>query len=115
MVGVQVHSLHSTSFINKSQNSFYMILWILMLIDVHTLFVLIFHEFLSLPYVFTGGSLLILKGLIFYLMGRDLLSLLDIIVGFIMLFLMFTTLWSFLWAILFFYLGYKIVISATAL
>ena len=92
-----------------------MLLWILLLIDVHTLFVLIFHEFLSLAYVFSGGSLLILKGLIFYLQGRDLLSLLDIVVGFIMLFLMLTIFWNFIWAILFFYLGYKVVISASAL
>ncbi len=92
-----------------------MILWLLILVDVHTLFVLLFHEFLPLVYVFSGGSLLILKGLLFYLQGRDLLSLMDIVVGFIMLFLMFTSFWSFLWAILFFYLGYKIVITATAL
>lgn len=86
-----------------------MMLLILTLVDVHTLFVLIFHNHLSPLYVFSGSSFAILKGLIFYVPYRDKFSFADIVVGVFMLFLLITELPSFLWWIISLFLIYKIV------
>ena len=88
-----------------------MLVLLIALVDVHTLFVLFFHDYLSLLYVFSGASLAILKGIIFFLPGRDLFSLLDIIVCFFMLFLLFTNLWGMIYWPIAFYLIYKIIMS----
>lgn len=85
------------------------LLLLLTLVDIHTLFVLIFHNHLSTLYVFSGASFAILKGLIFYIPYRDKFSLGDIIIGFLMLFLLITELFNFLWWIIAIFLGYKII------
>ena len=88
-----------------------MLLLLLTLIDAHTLFVLIFYEYLSPIYIFSGTVFAFLKGGIFYLLSRDLFSLLDIIVSILILVLLFGTLWSFLYWIIFVYLAYKIIMG----
>lgn len=90
------------------------ILLILTLVDIHTLFVLIFHNYLSNLYVFSGSSFALLKGLIFYIPFRDKFSLGDVIVGFLMLFLLFTELFTFLWWIIALFLIYKIIAGLAA-
>lgn len=95
--------------------NYFMIVLILALIDVHTLFVLLFHNSLPALYVFSGSSFAILKGLIFYLPSRDVFSLIDIIVGFLMFFLLLGELWSFVWWMIFLYLTYKIIGSFAAI
>ncbi len=92
-------------------NKYMMILWILALIDIHTLIVLMFNEYMSPLYIFSGSSFAILKGIIFYLPNRDFFSLLDIIVGVLMLFLLIGSLWNLIWWTIFLYLIYKIVLS----
>lgn len=88
-----------------------MIVLILALIDIHTLFILVFHNYLTPIYIFSGSSFAILKGVIFYLPSRDLFSLIDIILGVLMLFLLIGELFNFIWWIIFLYLTYKIVLS----
>lgn len=86
-------------------------IWALALIDVHTLIVLLFSDFMSPLYIFSGSTFALFKGLIFYLPNRDLFSLLDIITGFVMLFLLIGALWGIVWWTLFIYLIYKIIMS----
>lgn len=88
-----------------------MILIILALIDIHTLFVLTFHEFLSTTYILSGATMAISKGLVFFIPSRDLFSLIDIIIGTVMLILLITTMNSILFWLIFMYLLYKIVMS----
>jgi len=87
------------------------VLWVLALVDIHTLIVLLFNDFMSPLYIFSGSSFAILKGIIFYLPNRDLFSLIDIIVGFFMLFLLIGSLWNLIWWFIFLYLMYKIIMS----
>lgn len=88
-----------------------MILIILALVDIHTLFVLLFHNYLSTIYVLSGSTLAIMKGLTFFIPSRDLFSLIDIIVGVLMLILLLGEMWGiFFWPILI-YLLYKIILS----
>jgi hypothetical protein len=93
----------------------FMLILLFVLVDVHTLFVLFFHNHLSLLYVFSGASLAILKGLIFFLPGRDIFSFFDIVTGVLMLFLLFGELWMFLYVLIVLFLSYKIVMSFGAL
>jgi hypothetical protein len=92
-----------------------MIIIILALIDIHTLFVLLFHNHLPAIYVFSGSSFAILKGLTFYLPFRDMFSLIDIIIGTLMLFLLLGELWNFIWWFILLYLIYKIISSFAAI
>lgn len=92
-----------------------MIILILALVDIHTLFVLIMHNYLPAIYVFSGSSFAILKGLIFYLPSRDLFSLLDIIIGVLMLFLLIGELFNIIWWVIAIYLIYKIIMSFSCL
>ncbi|MFW6285949.1 MAG: hypothetical protein ACOC16_02150 [Nanoarchaeota archaeon] len=92
-----------------------MLIILFALVDIHTLFVLIFHEYLSNLYVFSGASFAILKGLLFFLPSRDLFSLLDIICGFFMLFLLITNLPNFICWTIIVYLVYKIIMSFGAI
>lgn len=85
--------------------------WVLALIDVHTLIVLLFSDFMSPLYIFSGSTFALFKGLIFYLPNRDLFSLLDIVTGFLMLFLLIGHLYGIIWWSLFSYLMYKIIMS----
>lgn len=88
-----------------------MLLLLLTLIDVHTLFILLFHEYLNGWYIFSGTVFAMLKGLVFYAISRDLFSLFDIITGILILFLLFGGLWSiFFWPV-FFFLTYKVVMG----
>ena len=87
------------------------IVWILALIDVHTLAVLLFHNYMSVTYVMAGATLPILKGLFFFITSGDFFSFLDILSGFLMFFLLIGGLWSFVWWFLFIYLIYKITMS----
>jgi len=91
------------------------IVLLLALVDIHTLFVLLFHNYLSNLYVFSGASFAILKGLIFYIPFRDKFSLCDIIVGTIMLFLLVTELFDIITTIIVLFLGYKIIASLASL
>ncbi len=86
-----------------------MIFLLLTLIDIHTLFVLFFHEYLSFIYVLSGSTLAISKGLIFFITGKDLFSILDIISGLIMLFLLIGNLWTPIFWIIAAYFSYKII------
>ena len=88
-----------------------MILIVLALIDIHTLFVLLFHDYLSLIYVLSGSTLAIMKGLTFFIPSRDFFSLLDIIVGVLMLILVFGSMWSIIFWPILIYLLYKIILS----
>ena len=88
-----------------------MLLYLLVLIDVHTLLVLLFSNSLSLAYIFTGFSLAFVKGLIFFLMGRDLFSLIDMIIAVLMLLLLLSIMPLILKIIIALYLLYKIVFS----
>ena len=88
-----------------------MIIILFALIDIHTLFVLLFHSHLPAIYVFSGSSFAILKGLIFFIPTRDIFSLLDILVGCIMLFLLVAKLATFVNVIVGLFLLYKIVMS----
>lgn len=90
------------------------ILLLLTLVDIHTLFVLIFHDYLSGLYIFSGASFAILKGIIFYVPFRDKFSLADIIVGFLMLLLLITELFTFLWWMIALFLIYKIISGLAA-
>lgn len=88
-----------------------MILKLLALIDIHTLFVLVFYQYLPFMYVLAGSTFMLAKGLLFYVPGKDLFSLIDIIVGCIMLFLLVGNLYFLIWWAIFFYLVYKIAMS----
>ncbi len=93
-----------------------MIIILLALVDIHTLLVLLFHEYMGTVWVLSGSTIAIMKGLMFYIPGRDLFSLLDIITGCIMLsLLVFGGLWNFLWWSIFIYLSVKIMLSFMAL
>lgn len=91
-----------------------MLIILFALVDVHTLFVLLFADYLSTVYVLSGSTLAIIKGMFFYIPFRNLFSLLDIIVGLIMLFLLLGNLWSIFWWPIFLFLVYKIVLSFAA-
>lgn len=88
-----------------------LLLYLLLLVDLHTLFVLLFSPFLPIHYIFTGFSIAFLKGVIFYIISKDLFSLLDIIMALFMLLLLFGIMPLFLKIIIFLYLGYKIYMS----
>lgn len=90
------------------------ILLILTLVDIHTLFVLIFHNHLPALYVFSGSSFALLKGLVFYIPFRDKFSLGDVIVGVLMLFLLFTNLFPIIWWMIAIFLIYKIIAGLAA-
>ena len=87
------------------------LLYILLLIDIHTLFVLVFSSTLSTMYIFTGFSLAFLKGIVFFILSKDLLSFVDIIMSLLMLLLLFSMMPLVLKIIIFFYLFYKIWMS----
>lgn len=91
-----------------------MIILLLVLVDIHTLFVLLFYNFLPFHYVLAGSTFPIMKGLFFFLPNRDLFSLIDIIIGLIMFFLLIGDLFSWVWWSIFIYLVYKIVLSIVA-
>ena len=82
-----------------------------MLIDIHTLFVLLFSYFLPIHYVFTGFSIAFLKGIIFFAMSRDVFSFVDIVMALCMLLLLFGIMPLFLKILIFLYLVYKIWMS----
>ncbi len=88
-----------------------LIVKLLALIDLHTLLVLFFADYMSTIYVLVGATLPMMKGLFFYLTSRDVLSFIDIIVGIIMLFMVIGDLWSFIWWTLVIYEIYKIILS----
>lgn len=88
-----------------------MLIYVLVLIDIHTLFVLLFYNSLPWYYIFSGFSLAFVKGLIFYIIGRDFFSLLDMIISVLMLLLLFSIMPLFLKIIIGLYLTYKIVFS----
>ncbi|MCA9486975.1 hypothetical protein H6501_02675 [Candidatus Woesearchaeota archaeon] len=92
-----------------------MIILLLTLIDVHTLFILIFHSYLPSLYVFSGATFAFLKGLVFYLPTRDLFSFLDMFISLFVLFLLIGNLWWPIFFLILFYLLYKIVLSFAAL
>lgn len=92
-----------------------MLLILLTLLDLHTLFVLLFWEYLSPLYVFAGSSFILLKGGLFYAIGRDWFSLLDVIIGVLMLLLLLGPLPAFIaWPIGIFLL-YKIILGFMSL
>jgi len=87
-----------------------MIIFLLLtLIDLHTLFVFLTRNLLPLEYSFLGGSLSILKGLIFFLPTKDLFSFLDIIVGIIVLLSLIINIHIIISIIIVLYLIYKII------
>lgn len=88
-----------------------MLLIILTLIDLHTLFVLLFWEYLSPLYVFAGSSFILLKGIVFYAISGDLFSLIDLICGILMLFLLIGPLFSVITWVIALFLIYKIVLG----
>ncbi|MCH8519233.1 MAG: hypothetical protein LAT82_00570 [Nanoarchaeota archaeon] len=88
-----------------------MLLYLLVLIDIHTLFILLFHNSLNIAYIFTGFSLAFIKGLIFFLMGRDLFSLIDMIIAVLMLLLLLSMMPIVIKIIIALYLLYKIFFS----
>lgn len=88
-----------------------MIIKVLALVDIHTLLVLLFSDYMSTTYILAGATFPIIKGIIFFLPSSDLFSLVDIIIGIIMFFLLIGPLWGFLWWIIFAYLIYKIILS----
>ena len=85
------------------------------LIDIHTLFVLIFFEYLPPMYVLAGSTFAIIKGIFFFLPTRNSFSAIDIIIGIIMLFLLAGPLWDFLFWSIFTFLSYMIVLSIASL
>lgn len=87
------------------------ILYILALIDIHTLFVWVFYPLLPSHYVFTGATFSIVKGLIFMIPSKNLFSLLDIIVGLLVMLLFFTDMFLIVWWLVFLFLTYKIAMS----
>ena len=87
------------------------LLYALLLVDIHTLFVLLFASYLPTLYVFTGFSIAFAKGLIFYLMSRDIFSLIDIIMSILMILLIFNIMPMIMKVIIFVYLVYKIWMS----
>ncbi|MFT4244691.1 MAG: hypothetical protein ACMXYB_04540 [Candidatus Woesearchaeota archaeon] len=88
-----------------------LLLYLLVLIDIHTLLVLLLSNSLGIAYIFTGFSLAFVKGLIFFLMGRDLFSLIDMIVAVLMLLLLLSLMPLILKILIAMYLLYKIVFS----
>ena len=88
-----------------------MLIYVLALIDIHTLFVLLFHSNLNYGYIFTGFSIAFVKGLIFFSIGRDLFSLIDIIISLLMLLLLFNIMPLIIKIIIALYLSYKIIMS----
>ena len=88
-----------------------LIVKLLALVDLHTLLVLFFADYMSTIYVLAGATLPMTKGLFFYLTSRDIFSFLDIMVGIIMLFMVIGDLWNFIWWTLVIYEIYKIVLS----
>jgi len=88
-----------------------LILLILTLVDIHTLFVLIFHNYLPLLYVLGGSTFAIIKGMIFYIPFKNTFSLIDIIIGITMLFLLIGELFSFIYLSIFIFLSYMILMS----
>ena len=88
-----------------------LIVKLLALIDLHTLLVLFFSDYMSTIYILAGATFPMMKGLFFYLTSRDVLSFLDIIVGIIMLFIVIGDLWNFIWWTLVIYETYKIILS----
>lgn len=88
-----------------------LLIWILAIIDLHTLFVLLAFNYLPDMYVFSGSSFAMLKGLVFFIPSQDIFSFLDILTGFLMLFLLLGGMWSVLWWSLFVYLIYKLIMS----
>jgi len=89
-----------------------MIIFILLtLVDIHTLFILVFHNYLSIAYILTGSTFPIIKGILFYIPTRNFFSLIDIVIGVIMLFLLIGPLWNFVFWTLFLFLSYMILIS----
>ena len=88
-----------------------MLVKILALVDLHTLFVLIFYNYLPFSYVLAGSTFMLTKGLLFSIPDRDVFSFIDILVGCIMFFLVIGSLYSIVWWAIFFYLIYKITMS----
>lgn len=88
-----------------------MLLILLTLIDIHTLLVLLFHNYMAPLYIFAGSSFALAKGTMFYLSSRDLFSLFDIIVGVLMLFLLIGDLFIPIKWIIGLYLTYKIILG----
>lgn len=91
-----------------------MLIYLFALIDIHTLFILLTHNNLSPIYVFSGSSFALLKGGIFFILSKDILSFFDIIVSFIMMFLLIGNLFTILYWIIGIYLVYKIIMSFAA-
>ncbi|MFP4402582.1 MAG: hypothetical protein ACLFPL_05125 [Candidatus Nanoarchaeia archaeon] len=88
-----------------------MLIYLLVLIDIHTLFVLLSHSVLPISYVLSGFTLAFVKGLVFYLIGQDLFSLIDMIVAVLMLLLLFNIMPIILYILISLYLLYKIIMS----
>lgn len=77
---------------------------LLVLIELHTLFIIIFHESLSAIYLFSGFSFLFAKGLFFALLKKDPFSYADIVVSLLLLLLLVNLMPTFLLIILSVYL-----------
>ena len=92
-----------------------LILRLLALIDIHTLVIVVLHDYLPIYYLLSGTSLSIFKGLVFFFPTRDLFSLIDILIGIMILFMAFLDIWGFLWLLVVIYLSYKIIMSFAAL
>lgn len=88
-----------------------MLIYFLALVDIHTLFVLLFHSSLNYAYIFTGFSIAFIKGLIFFSISKDLFSLIDIIISILMLLLIFSLMPMLVKALIALYLIYKIIMS----
>jgi len=92
-----------------------MLILILALVDLHTLFVLLFHNYLPTIYILAGSTFPIIKGVIYYIPTKNLFSLADIIIGILMLTLLFANIWNFLTYIISGFLIYKIILSLSSL
>ncbi len=73
------------------------------------MFMFILKPILPFGYAFSGGSLAILKGMIFFVIYRDFFGFLDIVTGFCIILNLFFSLPLFVLFLCYLYLVYKIV------
>lgn len=88
---------------------------LLLLIELHTIFVMIFYEQLSPIYVFSGFSFLFLKGLFFFLFFRDNFGIADMIISLFLLLLIWNVLPFIFWILFLIYFIIRIILGLTHL
>ena len=87
---------------------------ILLLMDVITLFIFLFNDYLPLFYVFSGIIIPLVKGGFFFLISQDLLSALDVLSGILMILFYLGVFSQAIWWIIIGYFFFKILMSLSA-